>query len=95
MAARDRRLISVLRTTLAAIANAEAQPLDDLPEPIGSGRLAEYPARLLSTAEIDAIIDAEIADREDTIEQYLAAGRADAADDLRAEIEIIAGYRRD
>ncbi len=96
--ARDAPTITALRTTIAAIANAEAPPMPEMratgsaAEPI-VGRLVEHAPLVLDAADLDRILHDEIADRRDTIEQYRRHGREPEADRLEAEIAIIERYR--
>lgn len=46
----------------------------------------------LDDAEITAVIRKEVKKRQDSIEQYEAAGRAELADKEKAEIEVLNGY---
>ena len=72
---RDQTAVSVLRTTLAAIANAEAPPLTDPPPAPVVGRLVEHRRLELSGADLERIVRDEIADRRDTVARYTHAGR--------------------
>jgi uncharacterized protein YqeY len=94
MKARDRQTAAVLRTTLAAIANAEAPPAEPgetlLPPVYGRG--AEVPRLELSDADIERILRDEIADRRDTIGRFEQGGRADEAVPLHAELAILESY---
>ena len=87
--------MSVLRTALAAIANAETPDIAPSAAPVArpvAGRLIDHPRRLLSEAEVDAVLQAEIDDRLDTIGLYARAGRHDDAEVLQDEIAILASY---
>ncbi|MDN0077390.1 GatB/YqeY domain-containing protein [Crenobacter sp. SG2303] len=46
----------------------------------------------LDDASITAVIDKMIKQRRDSVEQYLAAQRADLADKERFEMDVLAGY---
>jgi uncharacterized protein YqeY len=96
MKARDKVTVNVLRTTLAAIANAEAPPQGEAPtQVIGSPELAgpnEVERLVLSDDDIARIVRAEIADREHTIEQVAGAGGDEQVTDLQAELEILRAY---
>jgi uncharacterized protein YqeY len=84
---RDDDTVSVIRTTLAAIANAEAPDLASV-----DLRRPEHPRLALSHDDLQAIVRAEIADREDTIRQF-EQGRATAeAAGLERQLEILRGY---
>jgi uncharacterized protein len=89
---RDQTTVSVLRTTLAAIANAEAPPLPDAPPKPVVGRLVEHPRLELSAADLERIVGDEIADRRDTMSRYARAGRDEPAAAMQAEITILERY---
>lgn len=80
MKARDRRTVSALRSALAAIANAEAVEVGGEvlagaieASPVGVGA-AEVARRVLSEADVAAIVRAEIAERRAAADAY--GGRA-------------------
>ena len=93
MNARDGVAITVLRTTLAAIDNAEA--VDASPrEPRGTGShhvagtsvgvgSSDVTRRVLSDADIGAIIREEFDERRQAATEYEKLGRVDVADALR------------
>jgi uncharacterized protein YqeY len=89
--ARARLDVGVLRTTLAAIANAEAPPADLAPTET-RGRLVQHARLVLSDDDHERILRDEIADREDTISQYTGAGRLPEAAVLRDEIAVLRRY---
>jgi uncharacterized protein YqeY len=94
MKARDRPTVTVLRTALAAITNAEAPARDDrgpAPPPV-YGRLEQHPRLLLTEADVEQIIRKEIAERETAIGQYVEGGRPFEAESLRVEVAILRGY---
>ena len=97
--ARDTIAVSALRSALGAIGNAEAVEPGAAP-PIGSGGphvagavsglgAAEAARRGLSPAQIEGIVRAEAAEREDAARGYERAGQADRADRLRREAELL------
>jgi len=95
--------VRVLRSTLAAVANAEAQPntatgaaslnlaggIAGATAGLGS---AEVPRRTLTTDEISAIIAAERDERLDTAADLDRRGAAEPAAALRAEAAILDAY---
>jgi uncharacterized protein len=96
---RDTAAVSVLRSALAAIANAEALPA---PAP-GGGAVGRYVAgsmtglgaaeasrRVLTEAEIDGLVAAEVAERRAAAARYEQTGHADRADRLRREADALA-----
>jgi uncharacterized protein YqeY len=97
MRARDRVTVSVLRSTLAAIDNAEAvdaPPVAGLAieqSPAGLGA-AEVARRHLTEADVTRIVQAEMTDRETAAVDYERAGRQDQADRLRAEIGVLSAH---
>lgn len=91
MKARDATAVRALRTALAAVANAEAPPLDSLPAPV-SGRSNEHARLDLSVDDVEAVLRHEITDRHDTIARLLPHDRPAEVAELRAEIAVLQGY---
>ncbi len=91
MRARDQPAVRAIRTLLAAVANAEAPSIDDAPREV-RGELVEHQRRLLTAADLVAIVDHQMADRADTIATYRAHGRDDAADELQREVDVLRSY---
>jgi uncharacterized protein len=97
MKARDRTAVSVLRSTLSAIDNAEAvdrpagadRGLAIEQSAVGVGAM-EVARRDLSEDDVGRIVRAEIAERESAAEGYERSGRADRAEQLRAEATVLA-----
>jgi uncharacterized protein YqeY len=79
MKARDERRVSTLRLMNAAIQNADLE----------AGGQGKPP---LNEAELMALFQKLIKQRQDSVEMYDKGGRADLADKERAEIEIITSY---
>lgn len=94
-----------IRSALGAIGNAEAVPAEAAADAgpgatvrtesayvakaaTGAGA-TEATRRQLSPADIQAIVGAEISERETTAGQYEQAGQADRADRLRREARIL------
>lgn len=100
MKARNSVAVSALRTTIAAIDNAEsvddtAQTTLDNTHIAGSTRglgSAEAVRKVLSPADVRAILRAQIDDRATEAERYETLGQAQAAAKLREEAAVIAGY---
>jgi uncharacterized protein YqeY len=129
MKARDKRAVATLRSTLAAIDNAEAvDAAAGRGHPAGAGEgsiagaagagaagadaasaeaasaevviagaalgvgAAEVERRVLTAAEMEAIVRREVAERERAAEDYERAGQAPHADRLRAEAELLNAY---
>ncbi len=98
MKAGDASAVLALRTGLAAIANAEAPPVESATGAASSaaepvvGRLVEHDRLELTAADIEAILRHEIADRGDTIAAIEPHGRESEVADLRAEIAVLERY---
>jgi uncharacterized protein YqeY len=97
MKAQNRVAVAALRSTLAAIENAEAVD----PAPALSGRLAieqspigvgaaEVDRRVLTEAQVEDIVRAEVAERETAARGYDRAGRPERAEMLRSEVSVLA-----
>jgi uncharacterized protein len=96
--ARDRVAVAALRSTLAALDNAEAVagpasagPLSIERSAVGVGA-AEVARRELTGADVEEIVRAEVAEREAAASDYDRAGRTDRAEQLRAEVRVLAAY---
>ena len=94
--ARDRLAVAALRSTLAAIDNAEAVDRPAAVDrhlaieriPVGVGA-AEAARRALTEAEIERIVRAEVAEREAAAVEYERAGHRDRAEQLRGEASAL------
>jgi uncharacterized protein YqeY len=99
MKARDRVAVTALRATLAAIDNAEAtapaqgRSLAIEQSPVGVG-VAEAERRVLTEAQVERIVRAEIAEREAAAREYENAGHPDRAEQLRTEIAVLDRHLR-
>ncbi|RJQ74429.1 hypothetical protein D5S17_22630 [Pseudonocardiaceae bacterium YIM PH 21723] len=99
--ARDKIAATALRSALAAIENAEAVPTD-APAMTGGSEVfagahiglgaAEAERRVLTEADVRAIVEGEIRDRTDAADEYQQLGRTDAAERLRGEAEVLGRY---
>jgi len=99
MKAGDRVAVAALRSTLAAIDNAGA--VDRAPSvdqtlaieriPVGAGA-AEVPRRVLTEAQVEHIVRAELAEREAAAREYERAGRSEQAERLRHEAGVLAAH---
>lgn len=92
MKAGDRIAVRVLRTALAAIANAEAPPVAEVAGAPVIGRLVEHGRLVLTAHDIARVLQAEVDDRIETIAQFERGGRHDAADELRTELAVLRPY---
>jgi uncharacterized protein YqeY len=97
MKARDRATAATLRSTLAAIDNAEAVDAGTAragaieTSPVGIG-VAEAARRELTESDIAAIVEAEIAERQHAAQVYEESGHSDKAAELRAAAATLAGF---
>lgn len=93
---RDDVTVAALRSTLAALDNAEAVSADPHVHragaleaaPRGAGA-AEVPRRPLSGAEVVGVVRAEIDDRHAAADAYAAVGEHERAARLRAEADVL------
>jgi uncharacterized protein YqeY len=101
MKARQREAITALRTAIAAIDNAEAVTAPDRPGPAMNEHVAgagvgvgstEAARRVLSVADLRAILREQIAARRDEADRYDRYGEAGAADRLRREADVLKQY---
>jgi hypothetical protein len=93
MRERDRARVTVLRTALAAIANAEAPAVETHSLPSVAAAGSTEVARLeLTDDDRRRILRAQIADRHDTVDQYEHNGRDAEPAVLRSEIRILTSY---
>ena len=100
MKSRDRATVSVLRSALAAIDNAEAVAVDQsapttsLSEHVaGVAGPSEVARRELTDADIATILTREITERETAATDYVNVGQAAVAQELRAEADLLRRYR--
>jgi uncharacterized protein len=101
MKARDAAAVAALRSALAAIDNAEA--VEPGPSPAAAGHAdlagtvaglgaAEVERRHLQEAEVERIVQAEVADRRAAADAYERAGQAERAGRLRAEADVLGSH---
>ncbi|WP_280671786.1 MULTISPECIES: hypothetical protein [unclassified Kitasatospora] len=98
MRARDKAAVSALRTTLAALDNAEAVPVDEAElrgmaleqSPVGVGT-TEAARRELSERDVVAVVRAEAVERLEAAAQLSAPAHAERAARLRAEAAVLLG----
>jgi uncharacterized protein len=99
MKARDRVAVAALRTTLAAIDNAEAvdgaaaihERLAIEQTRVGVGA-AEVERRSLSEAQVEDIVRTEIAEREAAARDYERAGQPQRAEMLQDEVSVLSAH---
>jgi uncharacterized protein YqeY len=95
MKSRDRLAVGALRSTLAAIDNAEAvevagpgRGLAIEQSPVGAGA-ADVARITLTEAQVEQIVRTEATAREAAARDYDTAGKAERADLLRAEAQLL------
>ncbi|MFE0045588.1 GatB/YqeY domain-containing protein [Streptomyces albireticuli] len=96
MRARDKAAVSALRSTLAALDNAEAVPVGEAAlrgtalehAPAGVG-VTEAARRELSEREVVDVVRAEVAERLAAAEELTTLAHADRAAGLRAEADVL------
>lgn len=99
MRARDKSTVSVLRSTLAALDNAEAVPVGEAElrgvalehAPVGAGS-TEAVRRELSESDVADVVRAEAAERLEAAEQLTAPAHAGRAAQLRAEAAVLLSF---
>jgi len=100
---RDRTAVAALRSTLAALANAEAVGVGGRDDPSATGSehvaaaaagvgAAEVSRRVLAEAEVVSLVRAEVEERLESAGVYDLHGQADRAERLRAEASVISAY---
>src|SRR5262249_10194220 len=98
MKARDRLAVAALRSTLAAIDNAEAGgpavsddrlAIEQTPGGVGA---AEARRRVLTETDVERIVRAEVAERTAAARDYDRAGRAERAEQLRREATVLSAH---
>ncbi|MGW3421739.1 hypothetical protein [Streptomyces phaeochromogenes] len=102
MRARDKAAVSALRSTLAALDNAEAAPVDEAElrgvaleqSPVGAGATEAARCELSERGVVD-IVRAEAAERLEAAAQLTAPAHADRAARLHAEAAVLLGFLDD
>jgi len=95
MKARDRVAVAALRSALAAVANAEAVPVDSAPragalEDAASGPgAADAPRRELTEDDVRALVVGEVEDRDRAAAELAGLGRVEDAARLTAEADVL------
>jgi uncharacterized protein YqeY len=90
--ARDRARVSVLRTTLAAIENAEAPIATGPSWPPQVGLSTDHDRLVLSEAVVRSIVEREIDERVHAADELAPLGQDERAHELRTEAEILRPY---
>jgi uncharacterized protein YqeY len=94
MKARQNHVVSTLRSTLAEIDNAEAVEVDTSFVPMAD-RTNDVPRKVLTEAEIRAILQSEADQIKLALAEYERVGRVEKAAELQAAWEVLAGYLAD
>jgi uncharacterized protein YqeY len=85
--------VAVLRTLIAALDNAEAQPIEAFAERLRQREtIGEVGRRELSAADLNEVLEAEARSRLAAAEDYERQGRPDDAARLRREADLIGRY---
>ena len=100
MKARDRAAVAVLRSTLAAIENAEAvehdgrSPVEDGPiaGSVGGLGAGEAPRAVVDERSARAIVAREVRERHAAADEYERLGRGDEAARLRGEADLLSAF---
>jgi uncharacterized protein YqeY len=93
MRARNPAEVGVIRTLIAAVDNAEAQPIEAFEERLRRREVVgEVGRRELDSQALDAVLAAEAGARLAAAEDYERHGRSDDAARLRREANLIARY---
>jgi uncharacterized protein YqeY len=95
MRARDRDAVSALRSALAAVANAEAVPIDTVPgagaaesAAVGVGA-ADAPRRELGEDDVRSVLAAEVAEHDRAARHLAEVGRPDEGRRVAAQSEVL------
>jgi uncharacterized protein YqeY len=91
MKSRQPHTVSTLRTVLAAIDNAEAVDVDPSFVPV-TGITRDVPRKILSEADMETILRAEIEDLRSAMVDYEKGGRAAEAEILREKLNALLPY---
>ena len=92
--ARQNHVVSTLRSTLAEIDNAEAVEVDTSIVPL-VGRSNDVPRKILTEAQIRAILQREADQIKLALAEYESVGQTEKAAELQAAWEVLAGYLLD
>lgn len=91
MKARQHEVVSVLRSALSAIDNAEAVPLDASMVAV-VGKLNEVARKELSEEQMRAIVQTEADALKSSIADYQTLGKAEEAEQLQTQWEALNQY---
>jgi uncharacterized protein len=88
MKARQNGTVTVLRSLLAAIDNAEAVELSVPVEPV-FGTSADVPRKMLTEQQIRAVVENEAHERRSARARYERLGAYEAVQQMSAELKVI------
>ena len=91
MKARQRQVVATLRATLAEIDHAEAVEVDASFVPL-LGVTNDVPRKVLTEAEMLAIVQREADEIQVALAEYEAAGNEEKTAELRTAWELLMGY---
>jgi uncharacterized protein YqeY len=90
---RNKVAVSLLRTLMATLDNAEAVAVDHLTLPkVPTTERHEVPRKELTSDEVQQLLEREVAERQRAHGEYIALGLASEAQRLQTEVELIAVY---
>jgi uncharacterized protein YqeY len=92
MVARDRTAVQAIRVALAAIENAEAQPMDaagQTERQLAATTATDVPRRVVTDEDARGLVAVEADDLEAAARRYQALGEADAASTAAAQAEVL------
>ena len=93
MKTRDKVAVSLLRTLMATLDNAEAVAVDHASLPkVPTTERHEVPRKELTSDEIRQLLARELAERQRAHSEYVTLGLGNEAERLQTEIEWIATY---
>ena len=91
MKQRQKAAVTVLRSVLGTIDNAEAVEVDTAYVPM-QGQTKDVARKVLTEEDVRVILMNEMAERRAVIAEYEQVGQAAAAEEMRAEVEVIKRY---
>ena len=92
MVARDRPAVQAIRSAVAAIENAEAQPTDGssaTEQLLGASTSADVARRVVSDEEARAVVVAEIDELDAAARHHRSIGRSDSAVTIEGQADLL------
>ena len=93
MKARESQTVTVLRSLLAAIDNAEAVELGTSSSFV-IGRANDVPRKALSEAQIREVLRGEVEELQTAVAEYERLGKLEEAETLSKALDVASGYVR-